>query len=878
MAKKGELSPMMQQYFQIKKEYPGVILFFRLGDFYEMFFDDAKTASRELDLVLTGRDCGQEERAPMCGVPFHSADGYIAKLVSRGYKVAICEQMEDPATAKGIVKRDVIRVITPGTVIESNILEDGVNNYLCSIYKSVNETGMCFADVSTGEFHITVINREDEQEKIVNQLSTYSPKEIIVNSLAAQLDDVSKFADVRLEAGFETLDENCFDFDNATNLIIDTMKRDEISSLGIGHSKAAVCALGAVIGYLKDTQKCNEIEAPSEIDYYDGSDFMALDISARRNLELTKSMMTGDKKRSLLWVIDKTKTAMGKRMLRSWIERPLVNEAKITKRQNAVGELFDNSALRDELRDALSGINDMERLMSRIAYNTANAKELRSLAAMIEPLPVIKNALNDCSSSMLKAVRDNIDLLEDVKSLIDNAIVEEPPFSVREGGLIKQGFNAEIDELKKIVQGGASLLAEIEAREKERTGIPKLKVSYNKVFGYFIEVTNSYKDLVPEEYIRKQTLTNCERYITQELKELEGKMLGAKDRLVALEYEMFATVRNQISAEVERIQRTAKALASIDTIASLAQVAFTNNYCCPQITTDGIIEIKDGRHPVVETLLDDSVFVPNDTLLDKDENRCAIITGPNMAGKSTYMRQTALITLLAQIGSFVPAKSARISVVDAIFTRVGASDDLATGQSTFMVEMNEVSTILKNATANSLIILDEIGRGTSTFDGMSIARAVLEFVVKKKSLGAKTLFATHYHELTAMEGMLDGIKNYSIAVKKRGDDITFLRRIVRGGADQSFGIEVAKLAGIPNSVIKRAKVILKGLESNKIEIEFKADEAVVEDDTADIQYNFKTNSTQDILELIKAIDINTLTPIEAMQTLYDLKKKTEEIM
>lgn len=878
MAKKGELSPMMQQYFQIKKEYPGVILFFRLGDFYEMFFDDAKTASRELDLVLTGRDCGQEERAPMCGVPFHSADGYIAKLVSRGYKVAICEQMEDPATAKGIVKRDVIRVITPGTVIESNILEDGVNNYLCSIYKSVNETGICFADVSTGEFHITVINREDEQEKIVNQLSTYSPKEIIVNSLAAQLDDVSKFADVRLEAGFETLDESCFDFDNATNLIIDTMKRDEISSLGIGHSKAAVCALGAVIGYLKDTQKCNEIEAPSEIDYYDGSDFMALDISARRNLELTKSMMTGDKKHSLLWVIDKTKTAMGKRMLRSWIERPLVNEAKITKRQNAVGELFDNSALRDELRDALSGINDMERLMSRIAYNTANAKELRSLAAMIEPLPVIKNALNDCSSSMLKAVRDNIDLLEDVKSLIDSAIVEEPPFSVREGGLIKQGFNAEIDELKKIVQGGASLLAEIEAREKERTGIPKLRVSYNKVFGYFIEVTNSYKDLVPEEYIRKQTLTNCERYITQELKELEGKMLGAKDRLVALEYEMFATVRNQISAEVERIQRTAKALASIDTIASLAQVAFTNNYCCPQITTDGIIEIKDGRHPVVETLLDDSVFVPNDTLLDKDENRCAIITGPNMAGKSTYMRQTALITLLAQIGSFVPAKSARISVVDAIFTRVGASDDLATGQSTFMVEMNEVSTILKNATANSLIILDEIGRGTSTFDGMSIARAVLEFVVKKKSLGAKTLFATHYHELTAMEGMLDGIKNYSIAVKKRGDDITFLRRIVRGGADQSFGIEVAKLAGIPNSVIKRAKVILKELESNKIEIEFKADEAVVEDDTADIQYNFKTNSTQDILELIKAIDINTLTPIEAMQTLYDLKKKTEEIM
>lgn len=877
MAKKGELSPMMQQYFQVKKDYPGVILFFRLGDFYEMFFDDAKTASKELDLVLTGRDCGQEERAPMCGVPFHSADGYIAKLVSRGYKVAICEQMEDPSAAKGIVKRDVIRVITPGTVIESNILEDGVNNYLCSICKAPNETGICFADISTGEFHITVVNREDEQEKIINQLSTYSPKEIIVNSAASQLDDVAKFADVRLEVGFETLDDNCFDFDNATNLILETLKRDEISSLGIGHSKSAVCALGAVIGYLRETQKRNDIEAPSEIEYYDGSDFMALDISARRNLELTKSMMTGDKKHSLLWVVDKTKTAMGKRMLRSWIERPLVNAAKITKRQNAVGELLDNSVLRDEIREALSGINDMERLMSRIAYSTANAKELRSLSAMITPLPVIKNALCVCTSSMLKTICNNIDLLEDVKELVDNAIVDEPPFSVREGGIIKQGFNNEIDELREIVQGGANLLADIEAREKEKTGIPKLRVSYNKVFGYFIEVTNSYKDMVPEEYIRKQTLTNCERYITQELKDLEEKVLGAKDRLVALEYEIFAGVRTQISAEVERIQRTAKALAILDTLASLAQVAFTNNYCCPQITTDGVIEIKEGRHPVVETLLDNSVFVPNDTLLDKDSNRCAIITGPNMAGKSTYMRQTALITLLAQIGSFVPAKSARISVVDAIFTRVGASDDLATGQSTFMVEMNEVSTILKNATENSLIILDEIGRGTSTFDGMSIARAVLEFVVKKKSLGAKTLFATHYHELTAMEGMLDGINNYSIAVKKRGDDITFLRRIVRGGADQSFGIEVAKLAGIPSSVIKRAKVILKELESNKIEIEFKADDAVVEEETPDIQYNFKTNSTNDILELIKTIDINTLTPIEAMQTLYDLKKKAEEI-
>lgn len=604
---------------------------------------------------------------------------------------------------------------------------------------------------------------------------------------------------------------------------------------------------------------------------------MALDVSARRNLELTRSMMTGDKKHSLLWVIDKTKTAPGKRMLRSWLERPLINVSKITKRQNAVGELFDSTILRDEIRGALSGINDMERLMSRIAYSTANAKELRSLSATIGALPVIKNSLSTVSTAMLKSIYENIDLLDDVKTLIESAIVDEPPFSVREGGLIKSGYNAEIDELKDIVQGGANLLAEIEAREKEKTGIPKLRVSYNKVFGYFIEVTNAYKDMVPPEYIRKQTLTNCERFITQELKDLEGKMLGAKDRLIALEYDVFTAVRSQIAGEVERIQRTAKALATLDSLASLAQVAFENNYCCPQITTDGVIDIKDGRHPVVETLLDDAVFVPNDTLLDKDKNRCAIITGPNMAGKSTYMRQTALITLLAQIGSFVPAKSAEISVCDAIFTRVGASDDLATGQSTFMVEMNEVSTILKNATENSLIILDEIGRGTSTFDGMSIARAVLEFVVKKKTLGAKTLFATHYHELTAMEGVLDGVNNYSIAVKKRGDDITFLRRIVHGGADQSFGIEVAKLAGIPNSVIKRAKVILKELESNKIEIEFKADDAVVEEDENDIQYNFQTNSTNDIIELIKTVDINTLTPIEAMQTLYDLKKKAEEI-
>ncbi len=877
MGNKGtKLSPMMVQYFQIKAQYNDAILFFRLGDFYEMFFEDAKIASQELDLVLTGRDCGQEERAPMCGVPFHSADSYIAKLVSRGYKVAICEQMEDPATVKGLVKRDVIRIITPGTVIESNMLEDGVNNYLCSIFTGDKDMGICFADVSTGEFHITVLAGDDVENKLVNQLSTYAPKEIIINSKSLDYHQLEGFAK-RLNAGVEVFDDDKFDFDNATSLIIETLKKDEISSLGIGHSKSAVCALGAVIGYLKETQKKNEIEVPSEIDFYDEEQYMNLDISARRNLELTKSMMTGDKKHSLLWVIDKTKTAMGKRMIKSWIERPLMSIPKIVKRQNAVGELVDSPMMRDDIRESLTGVNDIERLMTRIVYGTANAKELKSLQYTIEKLPEIKKTLSSSSSALLKEIYNGIDLLEDVRSLIENAIVDEPPFSVREGGLIKAGYNEEVDSLKAIMTDGAGVIASIENEQREITGIPKLKVGYNRVFGYYIEVSNSYKEMVPETYIRKQTLTNCERFITQELKELEGRIIGAKDRSVALEYEVFATVRNTVAGEIQRLQHTAKSLAVLDVLAALAQVAVNNNYVCPIISNDGVIDIKDGRHPVVEALLEDAPFVPNDTILDKEDNRCAIITGPNMAGKSTYMRQIALITLLAQVGSFVPAKSAKIGIVDAIFTRVGASDDLATGQSTFMVEMNEVATILKNATSSSLIILDEIGRGTSTFDGMSIARAVLEFVCKKKSLGAKSLFATHYHELTAMEGMIDGVKNYSIAVKKRGDDITFLRRIVIGGADQSFGIEVAKLAGVPDSVVKRAKVILRELEANAVQIEFKAEDSIIEEEKNDIQYNFTANGKQEILEILKTVDVNTLTPIEAMQTLYDLKKKAQEL-
>ena len=874
--KNTKLSPMMVQYFQIKAQYGDSILFFRLGDFYEMFFEDAKIASRELDLVLTGRDCGQDEKAPMCGVPFHSADGYIAKLVSRGYKVAICEQVEDPSAAKGIVKRDVIRIITPGTIIESNMLEDGANNYLCAVFKGDRDLGVCFADISTGEFHITVIDGEDSQNKLINQLSTYSSKELLINSQALDLNQLEGFAK-RLNASVDVLDDECFDFDLSTNLIIETLKKDEISSLGIGHSKSAVCALGAVIGYLKKTQKRDELEVPSEIDFYDDEQYMNLDISARRNLELTKSMMTGDKKHSLLWVVDKTKTAMGKRMIKSWIERPLMSVAKITKRQNAVGELVDSPMVRDGIREALTGVNDIERLMTRVVYGTANAKELKSLQYTIEKLPELKSILSSVSSAFLKDIFSGIDLLDDVRVLIENSIVDEPPFSVREGGLIKEGYNAEIDSLKAIMTDGAGVIASIENEQRELTGIPKLKVGYNRVFGYYIEVSNSYKNMVPETYIRKQTLANCERFITQELKELEGRIIGAKDRSVALEYEVFSAIRSTIAGEINRLQRTAKSLAVLDVLASLAQVAVNNNYVCPVISNDGVIDIKDGRHPVVEALLDGAPFVPNDTVLDKEDNRCSIITGPNMAGKSTYMRQIALITLLAQVGAFVPARSAKIGIVDAIFTRVGASDDLATGQSTFMVEMNEVASILKNATSSSLIILDEIGRGTSTFDGMSIARAVLEFVCKKKCIGAKSLFATHYHELTAMEGMIDGVKNYSIAVKKRGDDISFLRRIVAGGADQSFGIEVAKLAGVPDSVVKRAKIILKELESNAVAIEFKAENSVVEEAENEIQYNFTANGKQEILEILKTVDVNTLTPIEAMQTLYDLKKKAQEL-
>ncbi|MBS6627715.1 MAG: DNA mismatch repair protein MutS [Clostridiales bacterium] len=866
---------MMEQYLQIKNDYPDTILFFRLGDFYEMFFDDAKIASEELDLVLTGKLCGLEERAPMCGVPFHSCEGYIAKLVSRGYKVAICEQMENPALAKGIVKREVIRVITPGTVIESSMLEDGQNNYLCSIHACENETGVCFADVSTGEFYVTAISGSDVPAKINNQLATFQPREILLNPSAAAMDLVVRFIKARLGAFTETADD-LTDYSDAAALVEQTLNPAELQNLVSQNSPASVFAVAAVIRRLQDTRKQTAIETPTAVEVYSENQYMALDMSARRNLELTRSMMTGDKKHSLLWVIDKTKTPMGKRLIRRWLENPLLSIPKITRRQNAVAEMTDAVVKRDKIRQALTGVTDMERLVTRIVYGAANARELRTLCAAIGHLPGIKSLLAGASSAFVQQIEADIDELQDIAEQIDCAIEEEPPFTLREGGLIKAGYNAELDELRSIMNDTAGLIAEIEEREKAATGIPKLKVGYNKVFGYYIEVTNSYKELVPDTYIRKQTLVNAERYITDELKKLESRIIGAKDRSTALEYELFCAVRKSVADSSERIQSTARALARLDTVCSLAEVAEKRGYVCPRVDDSGEIRITDGRHPVVEALLDGGVFVPNDTLLDKNDNRCAIITGPNMAGKSTYMRQIALIVILAQMGSFVPASSAQIGVCDAIFTRVGASDDLATGQSTFMVEMNEVATILKNATASSLIVLDEIGRGTSTFDGMSIARAVLEYVCKKRTLGAKTLFATHYHELTAMEGMLDGVKNYSIAVKKRGDDITFLRRIVRGGADESFGIEVAKLAGVPDSVVRRAKAILKELEANKIEIDFKAEEAVQEE-PEEIQYNFASEAREELIRILQATDVNTLTPIEAMQTLNDLVQKSRRL-
>ncbi len=868
----AEMTPMMRQYLEIKENYQDTILMFRLGDFYEMFFEDAKTASRELELVLTGRDCGQEERAPMCGVPFHSVDTYIAKLVSRGYKVAICEQTEDPSQAKGIVKRDVIRIHTPGTVIESSMLDESKNNFLCSVWLNGTAAGICFADVSTGELNLTQIDEKNPDIKIVNEIGRYMPTEIRYNFEVTKSNKIRDFIRNRVECTADEIKADKINPDYCRGIITEHFKKS-LTELGLEGSNEAICALGATIDYLTEVQK-SAVGNIREIEFYSDSQFMKLDFSSRRNLELTETMRNRERRGTLLWVLDKTKTSMGKRLIRSWIEQPLMNIARISKRHNAVNELYSNAMLLDEEIENISNVCDMERLMARIIYETANAKELRALHGAIRLLPDIKAAIAGCKSALLAEIYGNIDLLEDIEKLIDTAIHEDPPFSVREGGLIRDGFNEELDSLRDIVTNGKGYIAAVQQKEQEKTGIKKLKIGYNRVFGYYIEIPNSFRELVPEEYIRKQTLANCERYITSELKELESKVLGAQERIVKLEYEIFSQVRSRVASELYRIQKTAHAVATADVLCSLAKVALRNNYVCPVMTDGNEIIIKDGRHPVVEKMVKGTPFVPNDTLLDCGENRCAIITGPNMAGKSTYMRQVALIVLMAQCGSFVPASSAQIGIVDSIFTRVGASDDLASGQSTFMVEMSEVANILASATKNSLLIYDEIGRGTSTFDGMSIARAVLEYSANPKKLGAKTLFATHYHELTELEGDIDGVKNYNISVKKRGDDITFLRRIVRGGADGSYGIEVAKLAGVPNVVVARAKAILEELEDKGVVTVIKREVKPQEDE---MQLSFISNAGGEIVEKLKAVDVNTLTPIEALQMLYELKKEAERI-
>ncbi len=870
----ADFSPMMKQYFNIKEKNKDSILFFRLGDFYEMFFEDAKLASKELELTLTGRDCGQDERAPMCGVPFHSADSYIARLVAKGYKVAICEQTEDPETAKGLVSRDIIRVITPGTVMESSMLDESVNNYICSVYSEENYLGVAFCDISTGQLSVIELSKENSILELKNQLTSYSPKEILLSGGMKDNDEIKNFVKDKFNCAVVCEDDTGY---------IDCLQTartqfgDEKIEF-IKDKKELVICISVLINYLKETQ-ITGLERIDNIELFNKDQFMKLDFNTRRNLELTQTMLTKEKKHSLLWVLDKTKTAMGKRLIRYWLEHPLMSVARITKRQNAVSELVNDTVNRLELSALLVGIFDIERLMTRVVYGSANARELRSLCAAFENLPQISQQIYACKASVLKDIYKELDTLEDIHELINSAIVDDPPFSAREGGMIKKGYSKELDEISTDMDDSTTLLAKIELQQKEQTGIPKLKVGYNRVFGYYIEVTNSYKHLVPDTYIRKQTLTNCERYITQELKELERRILSSKDRAVALEYEIFSNIRNTVASSLDRIEKTAKAIAKLDVLVSLANVASDNRYTQPTVDLSSKIILKDSRHPVVEVLLNNAMFVPNDVMLDSENNRIAIITGPNMAGKSTYMRQVALIVLMAQMGSFVPASYAQIGIVDSIFTRVGASDDLASGQSTFMVEMNEVANIVKNATKNSLLILDEIGRGTSTYDGMSIAQAVLEYVADKKRLGSKALFATHYHELTAMEEQLDGVKNYNISVKKRGDEITFLRRIVPGGADDSYGIQVAKLAGIPDSIIKRAKEVLKDLinshsTENASILKNKTDnqtDDILSSIDSNTQLNLINNDNSVIAEKLKNTDVNTLTPIEAMNLLYELK-------
>ena len=861
------MTPMMEQYFEVKNQYKDYLLFYRLGDFYEMFFDDAIIASRELELTLTGRDCGEEERAPMCGVPFHSAEGYIGRLIEKGYKVAICEQMEDPALAKGLVRREVIRVITPGTVIESNLLAEKKNNYLCAVFMGEFECGVAFADVSTGQIFATSFCGDNVAARLKNELGTYAPREVISNLSAARLGEVADFIHDRLSAMLNDNRPSDFHFEEARERVKkqfpQSLREDDYEN------RALICALGGLISYVAETQK-TDISYIKDLNLYTEGQFLELDLNTRRNLELTKTMRTKEKKGSLLWVLDKTRTAAGARLLRQWIEHPLLNTGAIVRRQNAVEELFGNYILREEVGALLENVLDLERLVTKIVYGTANGKDLRAVASTLAVLPEVKGLLAGVKSDELKELCESLDTAQDVYQRIDSAICQDPPFSIREGGMIADGYHADVDYLRSVMHDGHGWIEKAAAQEREKTGIKTLKIGYNKVFGYYIEVSKSFVDQVPDTYIRKQTLTGGERYITQELKDMEATILGAKDKVCSLEYELFCEVRSFVAENSQRIQKSAALLAKLDAYLSLAAVAAKNQYIRPEVDQSDVIRIKDGRHPVVEQFVKDAYFVPNDTELDTGHNRMMLITGPNMAGKSTYMRQIAVICVMAQIGSFVPASDARIGVIDKLFTRVGASDDLASGQSTFMLEMNEVAYILRNATRQSLIIYDEVGRGTSTFDGMSIARAIIEYTNSRK-IGAKTLFATHYHELTVLEDELDGVVNYNIAAKKRGDSITFLRKIVRGSTDDSYGIEVAKLAGLPNEVIRRAKEVLASVEKTARSLSTsEAKEAPPEDDSL---IRFDDCLADQVIEELKAVDINTLSPYEAMSFLFNLQKR-----
>ena len=874
----AEYSPMMQHYLQTKEEHKDCILFYRLGDFYEMFFDDALTASKELELTLTGKQCGTEERAPMCGVPFHAADTYINRLVAKGYKVAICEQIGDPKLSKGIVERKVIRIVTPGTNTDVQSLDETKNNYLMCIYYDEDVFGVSTADVSTGDYFVTEI---DSVQKLMDEVNKFSPTEIICNEALFMSSLDIEMLRSRLRITVTALDSWYFTDDIVKNTLLTHFHVKQLDGLGLTDYLSGTLAAGALLKYLYETQM-NDLEHMTEIHPYSTGAFMVLDSATRRNLELVETMREKNKKGSLLWVLDKTKTAMGARLLRSYVEQPLIDRAGIEARYDAIEELNDHLMSREEMSEYLNPVYDMERLITRISYQTANPRDLIAFRNSLQMIPPIRMVLSEFQSSALTSLLESMDALEDIYGWIMDAIVEEPPISVHDGGIIKDGYFDEVDRLRKAKTEGKNWLAEIEATEREKTGIKNLRIKYNKVFGYYLEVTNSYKDLVPDYYTRKQTLTNAERYITPELKELEETILGAEDKLVQLEYELFRQLRERITGEVQRIQKTAKAIAGLDVLLSLAKVADNNHYCRPTLNENGLIDIRDGRHPVVEKMINNDLFIPNDTYLDNGKNRISIITGPNMAGKSTYMRQTALIVLMAQIGSFVPAAQAKIGLVDRIFTRVGASDDLASGQSTFMVEMNEVANILRNATSNSLLILDEIGRGTSTFDGLSIAWAVVEHISNPKLLGAKTLFATHYHELTELEGKLDNVNNYCIAVKEKGDDIVFLRKIVKGGADRSYGIQVAKLAGVPDSVIHRAKEICQELIDNNITCgveslapEKRTHQKIKKLDEVDKNQIslFDTVDDDEILKELKELDLGNYTPIEALNKLYELQGK-----